>query len=116
LLTKGGKEIAEECRENLWRWSRSPPAYVVTSGYRLPCTKIAHFAIEHLSQPEKFLPKLEKVFDEAEKLRLSSIALPAIGTGLQVFLCLSNYRKASFQRIKYTRTCITFGKELSHCF
>ena len=82
LISKGGETIAQECRQKASRWYFTPPEFVVTSGGRLPCNKIAHLAIDYPPQPEKFLAKLEKVFAEAENLHMTSIAVPAIGTGL----------------------------------
>uniref|UniRef100_A0A6F9DNE9 Poly [ADP-ribose] polymerase 14-like n=1 Tax=Phallusia mammillata TaxID=59560 RepID=A0A6F9DNE9_9ASCI len=76
ILRKGGKAIKSECHSVLktFDWDLR-----VTSAGDLPSKNIIHIAMP--SDGYKLTNLLVRVFDKAEKMKLNTIALPALGTG-----------------------------------
>ena len=84
LLQEGGYEIAEECWNNVFECKKH---FVFTKSGRLLCKYIAHLIIP--SDITALPPDLLDIFKEIDKRGLSSVALPAIGTGMVLlFSCL----------------------------
>ena len=80
LLQEGGYEIDEECRKNGFECKKQ---YLFTKSGRLLCKYIAHLIVP--SDDITALPSdLLDIFKEVDKRGLSSVALPAIGTGMDL--------------------------------
>ncbi|KAL4231447.1 Poly (ADP-ribose) polymerase [Mactra antiquata] len=110
LLRAGGDVIQDECNQN-YPNGISPGEVAVTSGGNLACTYIFHIAIRPFDSkhPSKSLQSvsdcLTACLKEASRMKLSSISIPAIGTGAQqypkdrvakeMFQCVANFMKGN---------------------
>nr|XP_039267038.1 protein mono-ADP-ribosyltransferase PARP14-like [Styela clava] len=73
IMRKGGNLIQNEA------WGQSGGDYVVTSGGKLPCKKIIHLVTPN--NPKDLQKKILEALIEVKNLGLSSVSLPAFGTG-----------------------------------
>ncbi|XP_077970150.1 protein mono-ADP-ribosyltransferase PARP14-like [Styela clava] len=73
ILNVGGNSIQNEA------WDQTGGDYVVTSGGNLPCKKIIHLVMP--SNQKDLQKKIIRALIEVGKLGLSSVSLPAFGTG-----------------------------------
>jgi len=91
---------------------------VVTKAGNLPCKFIFHLAPKQ--DQKSWKSALEYCFQEAEKLQLTSVALPPVGTGLQLCYVYSHQlRQLQFIRVnmlKYWLYAIIFLVFVHHVF
>nr|XP_039258550.1 uncharacterized protein LOC120335121 [Styela clava] len=72
ILQMGGQQIQTEA-------STGKGYYVITSGGNLPCGRIIHLVVP--TDVKDLVKKLVEIFDAVEKCQLSSVCIPALGTG-----------------------------------
>ncbi|CAK8697151.1 unnamed protein product [Clavelina lepadiformis] len=76
VIAKAGQSVVQECNSKPIYATKH---YKVTSGGQLSCKNIVHMVSDQRSKPTANLLKVLEVVDQ--KLKMSSLALPAIGTG-----------------------------------
>ncbi|XP_074684764.1 protein mono-ADP-ribosyltransferase PARP14-like isoform X1 [Strix aluco] len=81
ILNGAGKEVEDECAQLA---SQSNKSYITTQAGSLPCKKIIHFVAQ---DDIKLL--VSEVLQECELQQYTSVTFPAVGTGIQRYVCTS---------------------------
>lgn len=90
IYTKAGIGLENECEEIRSNIGRDLEAgeFVVSQGYNLPCQYVIHAFAPKCTfgffeeQESIFRLLLKRIFEQVDKFKMQSIALPAIGTGI----------------------------------
>uniref|UniRef100_A0A8C5TQT6 Poly [ADP-ribose] polymerase n=1 Tax=Malurus cyaneus samueli TaxID=2593467 RepID=A0A8C5TQT6_9PASS len=107
ILTGAGKTVEDECAILALQTNSN---YITTQAGNLPCKKIIHFVAQN---DIKFL--VSQVLQECELQQYTSVAFPAIGTGLHLSFKIVELKPESREykdvQAKFLRTCQSFKIE-----